>query len=178
MAGRKWKKGPTGKILKNPAGQIATGDGCCCGVVCCGRSLPATLYAEITVDSDCACWAGYPTQTIPIVYGTVPSGVNECFEWFGSVDMCVTGGNLQSLWVGLCCRGENNATDLTLTLGGCSAATAGGIPPDFDPTPTCDPLFLSFTNDAGTGGFDLGACCDPNGTGLGRILSVIIRETP
>lgn len=176
MVGR-WRKGPTGKILKR-YGSIVLADTCCCGIECCGRSLPSTLYAEVTIDSDCACAPGYPTFTVPLVYGSKPAELSEqCYEWFGSVEMCTTGGNLQSLWIGLCCRGEQLADDLTLSLGGCSSG-AIGVTPDFDPAATCDPLFLSFTDDDGTGGFDIFTCCDPDGTGLGKILSVIITETP
>ena len=179
MAGKKWRKaygvGNAMKILKHPAGQIATETECCC-VECCGRVLPATLYAEITVDSDCNCQPWYPTLILPIVYGALPEsewGVN-CFEWYGEFDLCVVGGNMQTLGVGLCCRGENEAIDLTLYLRGCGSAI--GITPDVDAT--CDPLYLSFPDDDGTGGYNISGCCDPDVTGKGAVLSVKIRETP
>jgi len=53
MAGRKWKKaygaaGAAGKILKHPFGQIATGDLCCCGVICCDCAALLALASDET----------------------------------------------------------------------------------------------------------------------------------
>lgn len=151
-------------------------DGCCCGEIeCCGRRLPRILFADITIDSDCSCASWYPTVTIQLEYQDEPVDVNRCFEWFGTIDLCTVGGVMQTLWIGVCCKGETSAVDVYLETGGCAAA--GDVDPAESPAPQCDPTFENHYEGATDPAFHLGGCCDDISPGAnGRIVSVVVYE--